>query len=150
MGGKTIGNMAGLSKRAALRAVLSRMHLYGHPCLCTRHCNYEQSWAFWTCSKAHLLCPPWHNINHCAQARPTMLCISLVISLFCYPLSLLYLIHGCSLVYILAYMILCLIYDHEMYKKTTLLLLKNVYYSIKTKNFHPHEFWNLKAWETSN
>ena len=49
---------AGLSKRAALCAVRSRMHLYGYPCLCTRHCNSDQSWAFWTCRRAHLSCPP--------------------------------------------------------------------------------------------
>ena len=49
---------AGLSKRAVLRPVRLRMHLYGHPCLCTRHCNSDQSWAFWTYRRTHLLCPP--------------------------------------------------------------------------------------------
>ena len=49
---------AGLSKRAVLRTVRSRMHLYGHPCLCKWHYNSDQSWAFWTCSRVHLLCTP--------------------------------------------------------------------------------------------
>ena len=49
---------AGLSKCVALRAVRLRMHLYGHPCLCTRHCKSDQLWAFWTCRRAHLSCPP--------------------------------------------------------------------------------------------
>ena len=30
--------------------------IYGFPCLCTRHCNSDQLWTFWTCSRAHLLC----------------------------------------------------------------------------------------------
>ena len=28
------------------------------PRLCTRHNNSDQSWVFWTCRRAHLLCPP--------------------------------------------------------------------------------------------
>ena len=49
---------AGLLKCTALCTVYSRIHLYGHPCLCTWQCNSDQLWAFWTCSRAHLLCPP--------------------------------------------------------------------------------------------
>ena len=49
---------AGLLKCVALCAIHSRMHIYGHPRLCTRHYNSDQSWAFWTCRRAHLLCPP--------------------------------------------------------------------------------------------
>ena len=53
----------GLSKRMALCAIRS-MCLYGHPCLCTRHCNSDQSWAFWTCSRAHSLCPPDNDTDY--------------------------------------------------------------------------------------
>ena len=49
---------AGFLKCVALHAVRSRMRLYGHPRLCTRHYNSDQSWAFWTCSREHLLCLP--------------------------------------------------------------------------------------------
>ena len=56
---------AGLSKRVALCTIhLVRMHLYGHPCLCTWHCNFDQSWTFWTCSRAHLLCPPGEDTDY--------------------------------------------------------------------------------------
>ena len=49
---------AGHSKYAALCAIHFKIHLYGHICLCTWHCNCDQSWTFWTCSRAHqiLLC----------------------------------------------------------------------------------------------
>ena len=55
---------AGLLKRAAFCAVRSRMHLHGHPCLSTQHCNSDQTWAFWTCSRAHLLCPPGQDTDY--------------------------------------------------------------------------------------
>ena len=45
----------GLSKRLTLGASCSRMHLYDHPFLCMQHCKSDQSWAFWTCSRTHLL-----------------------------------------------------------------------------------------------
>ena len=50
---------AGLLIRMVLNAVHLRLGVpcvYDHPCLCTWHCNYDQSWTFWTCSRAHLLC----------------------------------------------------------------------------------------------
>ena len=54
---------AGLSKCAALaplaqvRECISMAPRPWQPCLCTRHNNSDQSWVFWTCRRAHLLCP---------------------------------------------------------------------------------------------
>ena len=52
-----------LSRPLETPAARSRMHLYGHPCLCTQHYNADQSWSFWTCSRAHLLCPPGNDTD---------------------------------------------------------------------------------------
>ena len=47
----------------ALCAIHSKMRLYGHrPRSCIR--QYNQLWAFWTCSRAHLLCPPGEDTDH--------------------------------------------------------------------------------------
>ena len=54
----------GLSKHVALCAICSRMCLCGHPCLCTRHCNSDQSWAFWTCGRAQYLCHPGKDTDY--------------------------------------------------------------------------------------
>ena len=55
---------AGRLKCMALCAVCSRMHLHGHPHLCTQHYNSDQTWTFWTCSRAHLLCPPGKDTDY--------------------------------------------------------------------------------------
>ena len=54
----------GLPKCAALCAVRLKLHLYGHPRLCTQHYNSDQWWAFWTCSRAHLICPPGKDTDY--------------------------------------------------------------------------------------
>ena len=47
-------------------AVCSRMCINGcgHPHLGTRHYSSDQSWAFWTCSWAHLLCLPGKDTDY--------------------------------------------------------------------------------------
>ena len=67
----TTKNRPHLSLRSRLSGLLSRplkSHGASHrlfknaslwpPLLYTQHCNSDQLWALWTCSKAHLLCPP--------------------------------------------------------------------------------------------
>ena len=58
LGGTWPAEQASWNTRRFVPFVRAWMHLYGHPCLCTQHFNFDQSWAFWTCRRVHLLCPP--------------------------------------------------------------------------------------------
>ena len=58
------GLLSTTPKCIVLCASCLRTHLYGHPCSYTQPYSSDQSWAFWTCSRAYLLCPPDNDTDY--------------------------------------------------------------------------------------
>ena len=78
-----VGCWTGLSECVVLCTVHSRMRLCGHPCLCTWHYNSDQSWTFWTCSGAYLLCPPSKDTDYIIRKMSIWKIFFVVYNLWC-------------------------------------------------------------------